>query len=43
MYMSGYSLQAAGKDIPLLDGLNFLAKPFDGARLALAIRQCLDS
>jgi signal transduction histidine kinase/ActR/RegA family two-component response regulator len=43
MYISGYSLQVAGRGLSVLDGLNFLQKPFDGARLALAVRQCLDA
>jgi CheY-like chemotaxis protein len=43
MYISGYSLQAAGNGIAVLDGLNFLQKPFDGAKLALAVRQCLEA
>jgi nitrogen-specific signal transduction histidine kinase/CheY-like chemotaxis protein len=43
MYISGYSLQAAGKGLSVLDGLNFLQKPFDGAKLALAVRHCLDA
>jgi CheY-like chemotaxis protein len=43
MYISGYSLQAAGSGSTVLDGLNFLQKPFDGAKLALAVRQCLEA
>ncbi len=43
IYISGYSLQVAGKGFSVLDGLNFLQKPFDGAKLALAVRHCLDS
>jgi two-component system, cell cycle sensor histidine kinase and response regulator CckA len=42
IYISGYSLQAAGKDFAILDGPNFLQKPFDGAKLAGAVRACLD-
>jgi two-component system cell cycle sensor histidine kinase/response regulator CckA len=42
IYISGYSLQAAGKDFAILDGPNFLQKPFDGIKLAAAIRACLD-
>ena len=41
IYISGYSLQAAGKDFAILDGPNFLQKPFDGAKLAAAVRACL--
>jgi two-component system, cell cycle sensor histidine kinase and response regulator CckA len=40
IYISGYSLQVAGRG---LEGVNFLQKPFDGARLAFAVRHCLDS
>jgi DNA-binding NtrC family response regulator len=43
IYTSGYSVEVAGKDLPLMDGLNFLQKPFDAERLALAVRKCLDS
>ena len=38
IFISGYSLQAAGKGFSTMDGLNFLQKPFDGARLASAVR-----
>jgi signal transduction histidine kinase len=41
IYISGYSLQAAGKDLAILDGPNFLQKPFDGAKLAATVRACL--
>ena len=43
IFISGYSLQAAGKGFSELDGLNFLQKPFDGAKLAWAVRRCLDA
>ncbi|HYV32942.1 MAG TPA: response regulator [Candidatus Binatia bacterium] len=43
IYISGYSLQVAGKGFSVLDGLNFLQKPFDDTKLALAVRQGLDS
>ena len=42
MFISGYSLQVAGQDFAVMTGLNFLQKPFDGARLAFAVRHCLD-
>lgn len=42
MYISGYSLQVAGKSFAVMEGVNFLQKPFDGARLAFAVRHCLD-
>jgi signal transduction histidine kinase len=43
MFISGYSLQVAGKGFSELDGLNFLQKPFDDAKLARAVRRCLDA
>jgi FixJ family two-component response regulator len=43
MYISGYSLQVAGRGLSVLDGVNFLQKPFDGAKLAQAVRHCLDA
>ncbi len=43
MFISGYSLHVAGRGYAVMDGLNFLQKPFDGARLAFAVRHCLDS
>jgi len=42
IFISGYSLQVADKGFSALAGINFLQKPFDGAKLALAVRQCLD-
>jgi signal transduction histidine kinase/CheY-like chemotaxis protein len=43
IYISGYSLQVAGKGFSMLDGPNFLQKPFDDAKLALAVRRSLDA
>jgi two-component system, cell cycle sensor histidine kinase and response regulator CckA len=43
IYISGYSLQVAGRGFGVMEGVNFLQKPFDGARLAFAVRHCLDS
>ncbi|MEY2409436.1 MAG: hypothetical protein QOF48_2106 [Verrucomicrobiota bacterium] len=43
MFISGYSLHVAGRGYAVMDGLNFLQKPFDGSRLAFAVRHCLDS
>ena len=43
IFISGYSLQVAGRGFTVMDNLNFLQKPFDGAKLALAVRQCLDA
>ncbi len=42
IFISGYSLQAAGTGFAILDGPNFLQKPFDGVKLAGAVRACLD-
>jgi PAS domain S-box-containing protein len=43
IYASGYSAEAAGNDFPLEEGVNFLTKPFQTAKLAQALRQQLDS
>jgi PAS domain S-box-containing protein len=43
LYMSGYSPEIAGREIKLEDGVNFLPKPFDTAKLAQTIRACLDA
>ena len=43
IFISGYSLQVAGKGFAVLDGFNFLQKPFDGAKLAGAVRHGLDA
>jgi two-component system, cell cycle sensor histidine kinase and response regulator CckA len=43
IYMSGYSTEIIGKDFPLKEGVNFLTKPFQAAKLAQAIRNNLDS
>ena len=42
IYTSGYSPGMAGKDIALLEGCNFLAKPYPPSRLAQFVRECLD-
>jgi signal transduction histidine kinase/CheY-like chemotaxis protein len=42
IYTSGYSPGMAGKDIALLEGFNFLAKPYPPTRLAQVVRDCLD-
>jgi CheY-like chemotaxis protein len=42
IYTSGYSPGMAGKDIALLEGFNFLAKPYPPSRLAHIVRECLD-
>jgi signal transduction histidine kinase/CheY-like chemotaxis protein len=42
IYTSGYSPGMAGKDIALLEGFNFLAKPYPPSRLTQVVRECLD-
>jgi two-component system cell cycle sensor histidine kinase/response regulator CckA len=42
IYTSGYSAEIAGKDFLLEDGINFLTKPFEAAKLAQTIRNRLD-
>lgn len=43
IYTSGYSPGMAGKDISLLEGHNFLPKPYSIGKLAQFVRECLDS
>jgi len=43
IYSSGYSAEVAGKDFPLVEGVNFLPKPFPAQMLAQTIRACLDA
>ncbi len=42
IYSSGYSAEIAGKHIPLEEGINFLAKPFEARKLAQTVRKRLD-
>jgi PAS domain S-box-containing protein len=42
IYTSGYSPGMAGKELALLEGRNFLAKPYGPARLLSVVRDCLD-
>ncbi len=42
IYASGYSVEVAGKDLLLEEGVNFLAKPFQTHKLAHIIRKRLD-
>jgi signal transduction histidine kinase/CheY-like chemotaxis protein len=42
IYTSGYSPGMAGKDVALMEGFNFLAKPYPPSRLAQVVRECLD-
>jgi len=43
LYTSGYSPGMAGKDLALLEGFNFLPKPYPPTRLAEVVRECLDA
>ncbi len=43
IYTSGYSAEIVGKDFPLLEGVNFLSKPFQAAQLARTLRIQLDA
>lgn len=42
IYTSGYSPGMAGKDASLLQGRNFLPKPYSIGKLAQFVRECLD-
>ncbi|MFO1512550.1 MAG: PAS domain S-box protein [Verrucomicrobiota bacterium] len=42
IYTSGYSRDIAGNNFTLQDGVNFLSKPFQAAKLAQTVRNCLD-
>jgi PAS domain S-box-containing protein len=43
IYTSGYSPGMAGKDLSLLEGRNFLPKPYSIGKLAQFVRECLDA
>ena len=43
IFTSGYSPGMAGKDASLLEGRNFLPKPYSVGKLAQFVRQCLDA
>jgi CheY-like chemotaxis protein len=42
VFASGYSADIASNDFPMVEGLNFLSKPFEVQKLAQIIRQRLD-
>ena len=42
VYTSGYSAEAAARSLDLVDGINFLQKPYDAEKLARTVRNCLD-
>ncbi len=43
LYMSGYNAEIAGKETQLVEGVNFIPKPFDQSVLARAVRAALDA
>jgi len=43
IFTSGYSPDMAGKDISLVEGINFMAKPYSIGKMAQLVRQCLDT
>jgi PAS domain S-box-containing protein len=43
IYTSGYSPGMAGKDVSLIEGRNFLPKPYSIGKLAQFVRECLDA
>jgi PAS domain S-box-containing protein len=43
IYTSGYSDGMAGKDVSLLEGRDFLPKPYSVGKLAQLVRHCLDA
>jgi len=43
IYTSGYSPGMAGKDTTLLEGRNFLPKPYSIGQLGRVVRECLDT
>jgi PAS domain S-box-containing protein len=42
IFTSGYSADVAGKDFVLIEGANFLQKPYPPQRLVRIVRACLD-
>jgi len=42
LYSSGYSIEVAGQDFGLTEGMAFLKKPYQPSALALKVRECLD-
>jgi two-component system cell cycle sensor histidine kinase/response regulator CckA len=43
IFTSGYSTDLVGRDLKLLEGKNFLQKPYPPRKLAQAVRECLDT
>jgi hypothetical protein len=42
LFASGYVAQIASQDFLLVEGVNFLTKPFEAHTLAKTVRNCLD-
>lgn len=42
IYFSGYSLAAITREVELVEGVNFVAKPFEPMDLLKTVRECLD-
>jgi PAS domain S-box-containing protein len=42
LYSSGYSIEVAGQDFGLTEGMAFLKKPYQPSALAQKVRECLD-
>ncbi len=42
LYSSGYSIEVAGQDFGLTEGMAFLKKPYQPVALAQKVRECLD-
>jgi CheY-like chemotaxis protein len=42
LYSSGYSIEVAGQDFGLTEGMAFLKKPYQPSTLAMKVRECLD-
>jgi PAS domain S-box-containing protein len=42
LYSSGYSIEVAGQDFGLTEGMAFLKKPYQPSALAMKVRECLD-
>ena len=43
IYTSGYSAGMGGKELALLEGVNFLPKPYPPSKLVQLVRRCLDA
>jgi DNA-binding NtrC family response regulator len=43
IFTSGYTPEMAGKNISLVEGINFMPKPYSIGKMAQLVRQCLDT